>query len=171
MKQAGVIRRIDNLGRLVIPREFRTMQKIKAGDPLEICIIEGGDMIVRRVDFSEKLVSVSKNIIKELHKTIDLSIFLCDTEKFIFTKSDTLTDFNNMALSSDLVFSIQRNKNFVGETEIPHLGKNFYSCCYPIFTDDLFGALVVLSIDPIPEWKQKTIAMATRLIAGSLQSF
>jgi len=66
MKYTGVIRRVDDLGRLVIPKEFRKMQKIKAGDPLEICLIEDGDMIVRRVDLSAKLINAGK-IAKELN--------------------------------------------------------------------------------------------------------
>ena len=41
----GIIRRIDDLGRIVIPKEIRRKLKINEGDPLEICIIDDGILL------------------------------------------------------------------------------------------------------------------------------
>ena len=50
MKKKGVIRRIDHLGRVVIPKDFRYASFIKDGDPVEIFCNENNDIIIRKYD-------------------------------------------------------------------------------------------------------------------------
>lgn len=49
MSTRGIIRRIDDLGRIVIPREIRKQIQVMEGDPMEI-ILDDGDIIIRKVD-------------------------------------------------------------------------------------------------------------------------
>ena len=48
MKATGVVRRIDDLGRIVIPKEIRKTLRIKEGDPLEIFTEKDGDIILKK---------------------------------------------------------------------------------------------------------------------------
>ena len=48
MKATGVIRKIDELGRLVIPKEIRTTMKIREGDPMEIFIDRDGVIVLKK---------------------------------------------------------------------------------------------------------------------------
>ena len=48
MKATGVVRRIDDLGRLVIPKEIRKVHHIKEGDPLEIFTDKEGEIILKK---------------------------------------------------------------------------------------------------------------------------
>ena len=48
MKQAGIVRRIDDLGRVVIPKEIRRRLKIREGDPLEVYTENEGEVILRK---------------------------------------------------------------------------------------------------------------------------
>ena len=48
MKTTGVVRRIDDLGRIVIPRKVRRMIGLREGEPLEIFIGEDGEIILKR---------------------------------------------------------------------------------------------------------------------------
>lgn len=50
MKATGIVRRIDDLGRVVIPKEIRRMMKIREGDPLEIFINSDGSVTFKRYD-------------------------------------------------------------------------------------------------------------------------
>lgn len=45
MTKTGIVRRIDDLGRIVIPREIRNKYEIKEGDPLEICLDDKGVLL------------------------------------------------------------------------------------------------------------------------------
>ena len=48
MKATGIVRRIDDLGRVVIPKELRRTMRIKEGDPLEIFVDREGDVILKK---------------------------------------------------------------------------------------------------------------------------
>mgnify|MGYP003301671215 CR=1 FL=1 len=50
MKATGIVRRIDDLGRVVIPKEIRKTLRIREGDPLEIFTAKDGEIILRIVD-------------------------------------------------------------------------------------------------------------------------
>ena len=50
MKTTGVVRRIDDLGRVVIPKEIRRMMRIKEGDPLEIFTTPNGEIILKSAE-------------------------------------------------------------------------------------------------------------------------
>lgn len=50
MKATGIVRRIDDLGRISIPKEIRRSMKIKEGDPLEFFFSSDGDILLRPVN-------------------------------------------------------------------------------------------------------------------------
>lgn len=65
MKSTGIVRRIDDLGRVVIPKEIRRSLKIREGDALEIYVDETSEMICY-----QKL-DVNNDICTELNKLLD----------------------------------------------------------------------------------------------------
>lgn len=66
MKATGIVRRIDDLGRVVIPKEIRRNLKIKEGDPLEMFVEDNGVLCLKKYldqpDFSEAERFVQKNL-------------------------------------------------------------------------------------------------------------
>ena len=48
MKATGIVRRIDDLGRVVVPKEIRRTLKIREGDPIEIFTEKDGEIILRK---------------------------------------------------------------------------------------------------------------------------
>lgn len=67
MKATGIIRRIDDLGRIVIPKEIRKMMRIREGDPLEIYTESDGSVTFKRyVPISEKDYTKAKQILKAI---------------------------------------------------------------------------------------------------------
>jgi transcriptional pleiotropic regulator of transition state genes len=79
MRATGIVRKIDELGRVVIPKEVRNTFDIKDGDPLEIFVNEVGEVILRKyqpgciicgnVDNTTKTIH-GKNICSDCEKTI-----------------------------------------------------------------------------------------------------
>lgn len=53
MKATGIVRRVDELGRYVIPKEFRKALGVKEGDPLECFATESGEIVLRKYENSE----------------------------------------------------------------------------------------------------------------------
>ena len=56
MKATGVVRRIDDLGRVVIPKEIRKVHRIKEGDPVEIFTDKEGEIILKKYSFIVELI-------------------------------------------------------------------------------------------------------------------
>ena len=63
MKATGVVRRIDDLGRIVIPKEIRRSLHIREGDPLKLYIVEGGVVFKKYPSMREWQVSL-KSVLK-----------------------------------------------------------------------------------------------------------
>lgn len=76
MKATGIIRRIDDLGRVVIPKEYRRVINVREGNPLELFLIEDG-IIFKKYNFSE---NISENI-ERLIDNIEDAYLDIDTSK------------------------------------------------------------------------------------------
>lgn len=80
MTETGIIRRIDDLGRVVIPKEIRRQMRLKENDPMELFLHEDGVFIRKWVDKSEqpeKLEVFMKMLMKEAKR--NSLINLCDS--------------------------------------------------------------------------------------------
>lgn len=62
MKATGIVRRIDDLGRVVIPKEIRRTLRIREGDPLEIFVDREGEVILKNIPLSANWESLPKNM-------------------------------------------------------------------------------------------------------------
>lgn len=62
MKATGIVRRIDDLGRVVIPKEIRRTLRIREGDPLEIFVDRDGEVILKNIHRSASSAISPKNM-------------------------------------------------------------------------------------------------------------
>ena len=70
MKTTGIIRRIDDLGRLVIPKELRRSLRIKNGESLEI-FVEGEDIILKKYSPMESIEEAASKYVDSFNKVIN----------------------------------------------------------------------------------------------------
>ena len=90
MKATGIVRRIDDLGRVVIPKEIRKTLKVKEGMPLEIYTDKEGGIVLRKfMPFSEMSVLSEEFAQCVAHQT-DKIVFITDREKVIAAAGDGL---------------------------------------------------------------------------------
>ena len=73
MKVTGITRRIDDLGRIIIPREIRHSLCIRDGDPLEIFTGDNNSIIVKKVNVKEGLAGIVHNMVAYVESDPDLS--------------------------------------------------------------------------------------------------
>lgn len=81
MKSTGIIRRVDDLGRIVIPKEVRRTLKIAVGEPLEVYINNNDEVVFKKYQH-DNFVEIGKSIIKVLNDNgIVASVYNRDGEK------------------------------------------------------------------------------------------
>jgi AbrB family transcriptional regulator (stage V sporulation protein T) len=83
MKATGIVRRIDDLGRVVIPKEIRRTMRIREGDPLEIYTDREGEVIFKKYSLIGELSEFAGQYAETLHKTAGLSVAICDKDSVI----------------------------------------------------------------------------------------
>lgn len=83
MKATGIVRRIDDLGRVVIPKEIRRTMRIREGDPLEIYTDTDGQVIFKKYSPMGELSEFAVQICDALHKTTGAIAAVCDRDTVI----------------------------------------------------------------------------------------
>ena len=94
MKTTGVIRRIDELGRIVIPKEIRKNLRIKNGESVEI-FVEGDSIILKKFSQIESLENVSVNYVEAFNQIIKHNIIVTDRDNNflgIITMEDIISE-------------------------------------------------------------------------------
>ena len=83
MKATGIVRRIDDLGRVVIPKEIRRTMRIREGDPLEIYTDKDGQLIVKKYSPIGELSDYASDICESLKKSTEGIAAVCDRDSVI----------------------------------------------------------------------------------------
>ncbi len=83
MKATGIVRRIDDLGRVVIPKEIRRTMRIREGDPLEIYTNSGGEVIFKKYSPIGELSSFATQYADALNDATDMTVLICDRDHCI----------------------------------------------------------------------------------------
>jgi AbrB family transcriptional regulator (stage V sporulation protein T) len=83
MKATGIVRRIDDLGRVVIPKEIRRSMRIREGDPLEIYTDSDGEVIFKKYSPIGELSEFASQYAEVLVKSTEIPVIICDRDHCI----------------------------------------------------------------------------------------
>ena len=83
MKATGIVRRIDDLGRVVIPKEIRRTLRIREGDPLEIYTATDGEVIFKKYSPVGELSAFASQYAEVLSRVSGLPVIICDKDHVI----------------------------------------------------------------------------------------
>ncbi len=83
MKATGIVRRIDDLGRVVIPKEIRRTLRIREGDPLEIFTEKDGEVIFKKYSPMGSLMEFAEQMCEAILKHTGRSALICDRDTVI----------------------------------------------------------------------------------------
>ena len=83
MKATGIVRRIDDLGRVVIPKEIRRVLRIREGDPLEIYTSKEGEVILKKYSPINKLSQFAGEYAETASNVLDSTVIVSDTDQVI----------------------------------------------------------------------------------------
>lgn len=149
MKVTGVIRRIDELGRVVIPKEIRKRLRIREGDSLEIFVENNEFITLKKYSLFSGLEKNFEDICKTLTESLENTIMVVSNDEIIagFGKSYCL--FKDMKISIQLKKLLDERKQTIVDNDFKIIDKqdNFYSFCLsPIISSgDVLGAIIIIS--------------------------
>lgn len=86
LKNIGIIRKIDELGRVVLPKELRSTLQIRSGDDLQI-YVENNNIILQKYSYMNNSKEESNRLIDSVEDLVDCNIYITDKEHII-TKGD-----------------------------------------------------------------------------------
>ncbi|APQ95895.1 stage V sporulation protein T [Clostridium botulinum] len=110
MKATGIVRRIDDLGRVVIPKEIRRTLRIREGDPLEIFTDREGGVILKKYSPIGDLSEFSKGYTDSLQQTIGNIVMICDKDTIISISGSPKKEYLEKKISYDLEKIIEERK-------------------------------------------------------------
>jgi len=110
MKATGIVRRIDDLGRVVIPKEIRRTMRIREGDPLEIFTDREGEVIFKKYSPIGELAQFAAQYAETLHKTCGLACVICDRDAVIACAGIPKKEYNDRKLTAE-VEALMENRN------------------------------------------------------------
>ncbi|MDR1643282.1 MAG: stage V sporulation protein T [Clostridiales bacterium] len=157
LKATGIVRRIDDLGRVVIPKEIRRTLRIREGDPLEIFTDREGEIILKKYSPIGELGAFAKEYAESLAQSAGHITCIVDKDQIIAVSGGAKKEFLEKHISSALERAInQRNTLNASRSEasfVPILDEDD-STTYnnelitPIIAEgDVLGAIVFLSLD------------------------
>lgn len=107
MKATGIVRRIDDLGRIVIPKEIRRTLRIREGDPLEIFTDKEGEVILKKYSPIGELSDFATQYAESLHKTSGHITCITDRDSIIAVSGASKKEFLEKQLSSEVEKTIE----------------------------------------------------------------
>lgn len=149
MKATGIVRRIDDLGRVVIPKEIRRTMRIREGDPLEIYTDRQGSVIFKKYSPMGDLADIILSLCESLSKTSGSICVICDRE--VITATSNRKDLYEKNISHSVEKIIGQRKIYKDEDSGINIVDDTDSVLYvaaPIITNgDIAGCVMLIKGD------------------------
>ncbi len=102
MKATGVVRRIDDLGRIVIPKEIRRTMRIREGDPLEIFTDKDGGVVFKKYSLMGGLSDFAGQMCETLSKLSGLTAVITDRDSVLSVSGACRKELSERSVSEEL---------------------------------------------------------------------
>lgn len=174
MKLAGIVRRIDELGRIVIPKEIRKTLHIKNGENLEI-FIDGETIVLKKYSELGNLKELSDTITETLYQTLKANILITDTDKFISIAGNLKNKYLKKEISESILKYINDRKVIILKNQPVNLTKEKKEMgniiISPIISNgDALGSVIVITDKDITENTINTINIISTILAKHIES-
>ncbi|SHK07724.1 transcriptional regulator, AbrB family [Anaerobranca californiensis DSM 14826] len=178
VKATGIVRRIDDLGRVVIPKEIRRTLKIREGDPLEIFVDRDGEVILKKYSPIGELGDFAKEYAESLYDSLGHICAISDRDNIIAVSGGSKKEYLNKPIGPAIERAMEERRTIKGDQDkdltILADEENKYTAkvIAPIIANgDPIGAVIVCSKEPgisFSEVEQKMAEAAASFLAKQM---
>ena len=157
MKATGIVRRIDDLGRVVIPKEIRRTLRLREGTPLEIFTDREGEIILKKYSPMVELTAFATQYAESMAQSTGMMVCITDRDQIIAVSGGPKKDLLQKNISKQLEHSINEretivagkdDKQFVPITTEEIEGVTAQAVMPIICEGDAIGSVALLSREP-----------------------
>ena len=181
MKATGIVRRIDDLGRVVVPKEIRRTLRIREGDPLEIFTDHEGEIILKKYSPIGELSQFAALYAKTLSETTGYLVCITDKDHVVAASGNKKKEYGKKAISKELEEVIEEREHRIsqkgkeGYIPIVKEGEDSFSsqAIATIITQgDAIGSVVMYSKDEkrtMNEIEEKLVVTAASFLESQME--
>ena len=175
MKATGIVRRIDDLGRIVVPKEIRRTLRVREGDPMEIYTNHEGEIILKKYSPIGEIDSFAKQYAESLAQISGYKIIISDRDQVIAVAGGAKKSLLGKNISADLetlmkerdvlttAGGVAKGIPVVENEELPEGGQ----VIYPILCEgDIIGSVVITAKE-----KNQEVTITEQKLAGVAAAF
>jgi AbrB family transcriptional regulator (stage V sporulation protein T) len=160
MKAIGIVRRIDDLGRVIIPKEIRRALRVREGDPLEIFIDGEGGVLFKKYSPIGNLTDFAQSYVDSLNKTSGHICIITDRDNVVAISGLSKRDYLQKNISIKLERILDEKSLYLSNTEsfnvIEEQLDNFHSIviCPIICEGDPIGSVILATVNTKIDFKE-----------------
>ncbi len=155
MKATGIVRRIDDLGRIVIPKEIRRTMHIRESDPLEIYTDREGEIILKKYSPIGEMTTFAKQYAESLAQVSGHVALIADRDQFIATAGGYKSLINQpvshkleeLVNNRETVIASRGDRNFINISEDGNADYQHQAIAPIICEGDIIGSVLLLEND------------------------
>lgn len=168
----GMVRKVDELGRVVIPKEMRRILNIKSGSSIEMSINNNNQVVLEKFFEVSNIYSSAENLANLIFDELSLPCLVCDDEKVIICKGLNKKDFLNKKLLPDFKVNnksceVLKEENFLCGQSVNVSNTYFFT-----ITSDGFDSGYVVVVDKdnkLTENSKNNIILLTKFLSSFLK--
>ncbi len=169
MKATGIVRRIDELGRVVIPKEIRRTLRIREGDPLEL-FTDRDELMLKKYSPIASIEKFSEGTAKSLNEQSGYLAVICDTDGVLHACGQGKRSLANKTLSDEVTELLRARRSYLanraeGGEILPLTGESDLTVTAEVIVPivaggDCLGAVALLSQDEGAKMEATSVKLA-----------
>lgn len=164
MKNTGIIRRIDELGRIVIPMEYRKMHRINIGDPMEILATDRGEIMLKKIGLESEYINNASIVIDSMFAPF--AMLASDGLRWRVGAGPHKEKYIDKVINQKAVSSIATKKVIMDQDE-----NGLDILLQPVIGIDSYGVLMAISEHGFDDNQKQTLTMVANLIVKLTERF
>lgn len=178
MKATGIVRRIDDLGRVVIPKEIRRTMRIREGDPLEIYTDHEGGVIFKKYSQIGELSTIASQLCESVSAQCGMPVIICDRDHCIASAGISKREVGERRITSHAEELMEKRTNYYAKSGVDRMlplegvGRTAQIFMPVVSAGDITGAVALLEPEQPKEYTeadQKLCAAAAAFLGKQME--